>query len=158
MADNLLVYSAPAVVGDPNNTANAYVKRDANGSTLQSVVVAGNSVPSSVPAGAIAHVNGGASFQAYQTLTGNTTLTAGSPKINYVDATSGAFAVTLPLFGTSDMIEFEFYKIDGAHNVTITGAGSDNIQLGATTANTAVMSTQGGKLTVRRGVTNWRAA
>lgn len=156
---NLLTFGGTGFVEATDaNKANTGAIRGANGELNSSVHVAGASLPAALNGGT-GVVNGGFSYQAYQTLTGNTTLNAQSPKINYLDPTSAAFTVTLPLAATSDQQEFEFYMLNAAHNVTIQGNGSETIQLGASTANTQTMTTAGQKLGCRRGASSiWRAA
>lgn len=78
--------------------------------------------------------NAAATFQAFaaSTITGNTTLTATSNTSQFSDATSAAFAVTLPAASTTEKV-YLIKKIDSSANaVTVTRAGSDTIE-GATT-------------------------
>jgi VCBS repeat-containing protein len=75
----------------------------------------------------------------HATITSVTTLSATASTFQYADATSAAYAVTLPAAGSSvDKVLF-IKKIDSvAHNVTVTCAGSDTIEGSAT----VVLSTQ----------------
>ena len=60
------------------------------------------------------------------TLTANTTLTTGSPRLNYLDASGGAFTVTLPGTGSGVYEGYTIYlseNVGSATAVTVSGGG-----------------------------------
>lgn len=105
-------------------------------------------------------VDGGAgstlTLQTFKTtnVSGTATLTTASNTSQYGDATSAAFAITLPAAASSTEKMFLFKKIDSSVNaVTVTRAGSDTID-GATTY---VLSAQYDWLIIQSdGTANWK--
>lgn len=122
MADQLPLLgssSASIVVGDTAATANTYSKRDGGGGlTIAGLTNAGQA-------------NSGGLSETTRAVTGTATLTTANRRIT-ADATSGAFAITLPAASASIGTVYTIIKIDNSNNVTVTAAGSDTI-IGAAT-------------------------
>ena len=67
------------------------------------------------------------------------------------DATSGAMVATLPAVAGCSGQVYRFIKKDNVNNVTVTGAGAELIN----GANTKVLSTQYGSVTIRSDGVQW---
>lgn len=72
-----------------------------------------------------------------------------------IDATSGAFALTLPLASTAGGWIYFISKLDSAHTVTLTGGASDNIVGTGGSANTLALSTQYATTIIWSDGTRW---
>lgn len=135
---------AGTVIHDTANSANAGVLRDTDNSInvgQANVVNLDNS--------------GGMSLQpANFTTTGTLGFTS---TLITVDATGGAFALTLPAVAGAVGVVYFIAKKDAAHTVTLTGNGSETIQTTASTANTYAMSTQGQIVIIWSDGTQWYA-
>ena len=118
--------------GDTNATANTLVLRDNAGGVFGAVV-------------------SGSQLQTSGTYQGNISLqtasfTAGSATHYFIDATSAAITVTLPLASANAGIEYHFWKVDAVHSITLSGT------VGVTT-----MSTQHQWIMCVSDGTNWNA-
>lgn len=118
-------------VADTANTAGSIVLRD----TDQSINVGQANVTNINDSGGEAL--GVKSISTNTTLDGNSTLVV-------CDATSAAFAVTLPAASAKAGQTYHIVKKDSAaHNVTITGNSGDNIVSDGAVANTYALTGQG---------------
>lgn len=138
-------------------TAGTLMERDPNGNSAANGLASGTA-PTAAPTNSPYCANGGAQFQAGDTQTTTVTFTNASKRIQKMNAMGGAFTGTLPAASSSANQEFWFIKSDSSGNaVTIKGNGSDNITVGATTANTTSLATQGAVVRLWCDGTQWWA-
>jgi len=145
-----LLYGSTAGVfpGDTSNTANAVVERDAQGN----INVNGVQTP------AAGFLSTGTLFLGFATYTGAATLGAQPPSVGKCNAVGAAFQLILPPATASADMLLIFIKTDSSGNaVTLKGSSSDNITVGATTANTTSLATQGAVLRLWCDGTQWWA-
>ncbi len=128
----------PLLAVTDSNTASAAVLRDASGNINASAITGTSLV-----------TTGNLNVQV-QTLTTTATV-GGTGSIFIVDGTSAIFTVTLPAAAASTNLVYIFIKKDSAHNVTIKGNASENIN----GSNTSVMSSQYGALRLVCDGTQW---
>jgi len=153
----LLNYQGGTIPSDSANTASAIMERDANGQCFASGINAG-AEPAAAPTGSAYLSTTGAMLIGGQTYTTTATLTAASPHIAKCNATSAAFTITLPVASSSANLFYRIYKSDSSANaVTVKGNGTDNIQVGATGANTTSLATQGAVVRLWCDGTGWVA-
>jgi BRCT domain type II-containing protein len=134
MTNQLVSFKGGIVNSDSNATASTVVQRDSQGAvantseTVQTLVVTGDTYKTIHNVSATYTVDNAGAH--------DTTI--------WADATSAAFAITLVASSANTNRELRFVKLDAAHNVTITAAGSDTINGAAT----YVLSSQYQKVTI----------